>query len=194
MRRGALLLAGTVLRARRRPRPDDFWFHGRCCPGRDERDRRRTSGENAYHMIMQTGGYDMDGPPRIGRLHETTFYLGKAREYGFQNAETPVSRRHDMGRVSDLLGSGAIRQKGSGLDSAAMLATGSATGEATGELIWVGLGWADLQTRTSGKIVAPRHAATHARLVQRSARRWWGCLRRGPCSTRPDGMGQSVAG
>ena len=49
------------------------------------------SGENAWKMIMETGGYDKDRTPDefSGLFHETKFYLDKAKAYGLPGAETP---------------------------------------------------------------------------------------------------------
>ena len=119
-----------------------------------------SSGENAFHMIMETGGYDMDRTAEefASAFHETKFYLEKAKLYGFQNAEIvrfPGGTSWDAVK-GELWEVTPIRQKlASYLDSAAMLATGSATGEATGELVWVGSGRPeDFQGKDlTGKIV-----------------------------------------
>jgi hypothetical protein len=163
MRRHALLLVGVGLvalgvTARAQMTP---WFQWTLLPKAQMSEIvGEASGENAYHMIMQTGGYDMDRTAEefASAFHETQFYLEKARDYGFQNAEIvrfPGGTTWD-GVRGELWEVTPVRQKlASYLDSAAMLAAGSATGDATGELIWVGLGRpADFQDKdVTGKIV-----------------------------------------
>ena len=125
-----------------------------------------TSGENAYHMIMETGGYDKDRTPEefATLFYETKFYFDTLKSYGFADAQIvkfPGGQSWD-GVKGDLWEVTPIRQKlASYRDMAAMLATGSSTGDATGELVWVGLGRADdLQGKDiAGKIVVTEGSA-----------------------------------
>jgi len=163
MKRRALLLAGAVLvvlgvTARAQMTP---WFQWTLLPKALMSEIvGESSGENAFHMIMETGGYDMDRTAEefASAFHETQFYLEKAKLYGFQNAEIvrfPGGTTWDAVK-GELWEVTPIRQKlASYLDSAAMLATGSTTGEATGELVWVGVGRPeDFQGKdVTGKIV-----------------------------------------
>ena len=106
-----------------------------------------SSGENAWHAIMETGGYDKDRPAseygESSMFHETKFYLDKLKEYGLPGAELaryPGATTWD-GVKGELWEIQPIRQKlASYLDMAAMLATGSATADVTAELVWVGSG------------------------------------------------------
>ena len=104
-----------------------------------------TSGENAYHMIMETGGYDKDRTPEefATLFYETKFYLDTVKSYGFADAQLvtfPGGTSWDAIK-GELWEVTPIRQKlASYRDMAAMLATGSMTGAATGELVWVGAG------------------------------------------------------
>jgi uncharacterized protein YjgD (DUF1641 family) len=125
-----------------------------------------TSGENAYHLIMETGGYDKDRTPEefANLFHETKFYFDTLKSYGFADAQIvkfPGGQSWD-GVKGDLWEVTPIRQKlASYRDMAAMLATGSSTGDATGELVWVGLGRADdFQGKDiAGKIVVTEGSA-----------------------------------
>ena len=47
------------------------------------------SGENAWKMIMETGGYDKDRAPEefSGLFYETKFYLDKVKGYHLPGAE-----------------------------------------------------------------------------------------------------------
>jgi len=103
------------------------------------------SGENAWKMIMETGGYDKDRTPAEydGLFHETQFYLDAAKAYQFPGAEVvkfPGGQTWDAVK-GELWEVSPMRQKlASYRDMAAMLASGSSTGKATGELVWVGAG------------------------------------------------------
>ena len=118
------------------------------------------SGENAWKMILETGGYDKDRTPGefSGLFHETQFYLDKAKAYQLPGAEVvtfPGGESWDAVK-GELWEVTPIRQKlASYLDMAAMLATGSTTGQARGELMWVGGGRpADFDGKdVTGKIV-----------------------------------------
>jgi len=120
------------------------------------------SGENAWKMIMETGGYDKDRAPEefSGLFYETKFYLDKVKAYGLPGAEVvsfPGGQTWDAVR-GELWEVTPIRQKlASYLDMAAMLATGSSTGEASGELVWVGRGMPD---DYAGKSLAGKIAVT----------------------------------
>lgn len=124
------------------------------------------SGENAWKMILETGGYDKDRTPEefSGLFYETRFYLDKAKSYGLPGAEVvtfPGGQTWDAVK-GELWEVSPIRQKlASYLDMAAMLATGSVTGEAKGELVWVGAGQPDdLKGKDlAGKIVVTEGSA-----------------------------------
>jgi hypothetical protein len=124
------------------------------------------SGENAWKMIMETGGYDKDRTPDefAGLFHETKFYLEKAKAYGLPGAEVvsfPGGQTWDAVK-GELWEVTPIRQKlASYIDMAAMLASGSSTGEATGELVWVGRGMPDdyAGKDLAGKIVVTEGSA-----------------------------------
>jgi aminopeptidase YwaD len=127
-----------------------------------------SSGENAFHMIMETGGYDMDrtADEFASMFHETKFYLERAKAYGLPGAE--VARFPGGGASWDAV-KGELwevtptRQKiASYIDSAAMLAQGSTTGEATGELVWVGAGRPD---DLQGKDLAGKIAVTEGSMA-----------------------------
>lgn len=124
------------------------------------------SGENAWKMIMETGGYDRDRAPEefSGLFHETKFYLDRLKAYGLPGAEVasfPGGQTWDAVK-GELWEVKPIRQKlASYRDMAAMLATGSSTGEATGELVWVGMGRPDdlAGKDLAGKIVVTEGSA-----------------------------------
>jgi aminopeptidase YwaD len=133
------------------------------------------SGENAWKMIMETGGYDKDRSAAefADLFYEVRFYQDRLKAYGFTGVELakyPGGMSWD-GVQGELWEVTPIRQKlASYRDMAAMLATGSATGEATGELVWVGLGRPeDLKDRNlAGKIVVTEGSAgtVHRAAVQ----------------------------
>ena len=124
------------------------------------------SGENAWKMIMETGGYDKDRTPEefAGLFYETQFYLAKAKAYKLPGAEVvkfPGGETWDGGK-GELWEVTPIRQKlASYLDMAAMLASGSTTGQATGELVWIGSGRPDeiAGKDLAGKIVVTEGSA-----------------------------------
>jgi hypothetical protein len=124
------------------------------------------SGENAWKMIMETGGYDKDRAPAEydGLFHETQFYLDAAKAYRLPGADVvkfPGGQTWDAVK-GELWEVSPMRQKlASYRDMAAMLATGSSTGKATGELVWVGGGRpADFTGKdVTGKIVVTDGAA-----------------------------------
>ncbi len=124
-----------------------------------------TSGENAYHMIMETGGYDKDRTSEefANVFYETKFYLDTLKSYGFnpQLVKFPGGQSWDAGK-GELWEVTPIRQKlASYRDMAAMLATGSTNADVTAELIWVGAGRpADFEGKdVTGKIVVTEGAA-----------------------------------
>jgi aminopeptidase YwaD len=159
-----VVLAGVVGRAQMTP-----WLQWTLLPKAVMSEIvGEASGENAYHMIMETGGYDKDRTATefSSVFHETQFYVDKAKEYGLAGVE--IARFPDAGKYWDAVKGelwevAPIRQKiASYIDSTAMLAQGSTTGEATGELIWVGAGRAeDLQ----GKDLAGKIAVTDGSLT-----------------------------
>lgn len=103
------------------------------------------SGENAWHMIMETGGYDKDRPASEYEsvFYETKFFFEKLKEYNLPGAELvrfPGGETWDAVK-GELWEVSPIRQKlASYLDMAAMLAQGSVSTDATAELVWVGPG------------------------------------------------------
>ena len=124
-----------------------------------------TSGENAYHMIMETGGYDKDRTPEefANLFYETKFYVDTLKSYGFdpQVVKFPGSPSWDAGK-GELWEVTPIRQKlASYRDMAAMLATGSTNADVTAELVWVGDGRAaDFEGKdVTGKIVVTEGSA-----------------------------------
>jgi hypothetical protein len=168
------LIAGGVVSAQMTP-----WLQWTLLPKAQVAEIvGEASGENAWKMIMETGGYDKDRTPDefSGLFHETQFYLDKAKAYGLPGAEVvsfPGGQTWDAVK-GELWEVTPIRQKlASYLDMAAMLATGSSTGEATGELVWVGMGRPD---DYAGKDLAGKIAVTegNAGMVHQSA-----CLDRG---------------
>jgi aminopeptidase YwaD len=124
------------------------------------------SGENAWKMIMETGGYDKDRSAAefADLFYEVRFYQNRLKEYGFKDVELakyPGGNSWDAVK-GELWEVTPIRQKlASYRDMAAMLATGSVTGEAKGELVWVGLGRPeDLKDKDlAGKIVVTEGSA-----------------------------------
>lgn len=104
-----------------------------------------TSGENAWHFIMETGGYDKDRPASEyeSMFYETKYFFEKMKEYNLPGAELvrfPGGETWD-GVKGELWEVSPMRQKlASYLDMAAMLAQGSVTTDVTAELVWVGLG------------------------------------------------------
>jgi hypothetical protein len=106
-----------------------------------------SSGENAWHAIMETGGYDKVrpaseyGPTSI--FHETKFYLDKLKEYGLPGAE--VNRYPGQPTWNGVKGElwevePGHQKLASYQDMTAMLASGSVTSDVTAELVWVGSG------------------------------------------------------
>jgi len=124
------------------------------------------SGENAWKMIMETGGYDKDRSAAefADLFYEVRFFQDRLKEYGFKDVELakyPGGNSWDAVK-GELWEVTPIRQKlASYRDMAAMLATGSVTGEAKGELVWVGLGRPeDLKGKDlAGKIVVTEGSA-----------------------------------
>ena len=118
------------------------------------------SGENAWKMIMETGGYDKDRTAEefAGNLHETQFYYDLAKSYGLADVEIvrfPAQEAWDAAK-GELWEVTPTRQKlASYRDATAMLASGSATGDATAELVWVGAGRVEdfANKDVTGKIV-----------------------------------------
>jgi hypothetical protein len=88
------------------------------------------SGENAWHMIIETGGYDKDrlAPEYADMFYETKFFLNKMKEYGLPGAELvrfPGDTTWDAVK-GELWEISPMRQKlASYRDMAAMLATGT---------------------------------------------------------------------
>jgi uncharacterized protein YjgD (DUF1641 family) len=125
-----------------------------------------TSGENAYHMIMETGGYDKDRTPEefANLFHEVTFYFDTLKSYGFADAQIAKFQGGPSWDAikGELWEVTPVRQKlASYRDMAAMLATGSTNADVKGELVWVGLGRpADFEGKdVTGKIVVTEGSA-----------------------------------
>ncbi len=106
-----------------------------------------SSGENAVHAIMETGGYDHIRPASeygpSTMFHETKYYLDKFKEYGIPGAE--VARYPGGTAWNGIKGElwevdPGHEKLASYLDMTAMLASGSVTCDVTGELVWVGSG------------------------------------------------------
>jgi hypothetical protein len=158
----AAIVAGGVVSAQMTP-----WLQWTLLPKAQVAEIvGEASGENAWKMIMETGGYDRDRTPDefSGHFHETKFYLDRLKAYGLPGAEVasfPGGQTWDAVR-GELWEVKPIRQKlASYLDMAAMLATGSSSGEATGELVWVGMGRPDdyAGKDLAGKIVVTEGSA-----------------------------------
>jgi hypothetical protein len=159
----AVLIAGGVVGAQMTP-----WLQWTLLPKAQMAEIvGEASGENAWKMVMETGGYDKDRTPEefAGLFHETQFYLDKAKAYqlpgasvvSFPGGETWDGVKGELWEVSP------IRQKlASYLDMAAMLASGSMTGQATGQLVWVGTGRPEEFTGkdVAGKIVVTEGSAS----------------------------------
>jgi aminopeptidase YwaD len=106
-----------------------------------------SSGENAWHAIMETGGYDKIRPKSEygpqSMFHETKFYLDKLKEYSIPGVEVV---RYPGGNTwngvkGELWEIEPGHQKLSSYqDMTAMLASGSVTSDVTAELVWVGSG------------------------------------------------------
>jgi len=106
-----------------------------------------SSGENAWHAIMETGGYDKVRPASeygpTSMFHETRFYLDKLKEYGLAGAE--VNRYPGQPTWNGVKGElwevePGHQKLASYQDMTAMLASGSVTSDVTAELVWVGSG------------------------------------------------------
>ncbi len=118
------------------------------------------SGETAYNVIMETGGYNKDrlAPEYTSTFYESEYIYKKLLEYGLPGAEIvrfPGGETWD-GIKGELWEVSPIRQKlASYKDMTAMLARGSNPADAVAELVWVGRGTVEeLQgLDISGKIV-----------------------------------------
>jgi hypothetical protein len=158
-----VLLAGGVLSAQMTP-----WLQWTLLPKAQMAEIvGEASGENAWKMVMETGGYDKDRSAEqfAGLFHETQFYLDRVKAYKLAGAEVasfPGGETWD-GVKGELWEVSPIRQKlASYLDMAAMLASGSTTGTATGELVWVGSGRPEefAGKDVTGKIVVTEGSAS----------------------------------
>jgi hypothetical protein len=119
------------------------------------------SGETAYNVIMETGGYNKN---RLadeygdGTFYEAQYIYDKLLEYGLPGADLvrfPGGETWD-GIKGELWEVTPIRQKlASYNDMTAMLASGSQDADVTAPLIWVGRGTAEELDRldVAGKIV-----------------------------------------
>jgi len=80
----AVLIAGGVAGAQMTP-----WLQWTLLPKAQMAEIvGEASGENAWKMVMETGGYDKDRTPEeyAGLFHETQFYLDKAKAYQLPGA------------------------------------------------------------------------------------------------------------
>ena len=123
-----------------------------------------SSGENAWHAIMETGGYDKVRPASeygpTSMFHETRFYLDKLKEYGLAGAE--VNRYPGQPTWNGVKGElwevePGHQKLASYQDMTAMLASGSVTSDVTAELVWVGSG---RKEELEGKDVKDKIAVT----------------------------------
>ena len=146
MKKCLIVLAASVLTVSRLSAQMTPWLQWTFLPERAMNEIiGETSGENAWHVIMETGGYDKDRPASEYEsvFYETKFFFEKMKEYNLPGAELvrfPGGETWDAVK-GELWEVSPVRQKlASYLDLAAMLAQGSVTTDATAELVWVGLG------------------------------------------------------
>jgi hypothetical protein len=103
------------------------------------------SGENAWNMIMETGGYDKNRPASEyeSMFYETKYFYERLKEYQLAGGEVvrfPGGETWD-GVSGELWEVTPVRRKlASYLDMSAMLAQGSVSTDVTAELVWVGNG------------------------------------------------------
>ncbi|MFH0992523.1 MAG: M28 family peptidase [bacterium] len=127
-----------------------------------------SSGENAWYMIMETGGYDKNrsASEYESMFYETKFYLDKMKEYNLPGAELvrfPGGETWD-GVKGELWEVKPMRQKLSSYrDHAAMLASGSPTCDVSGELVWIGSG---RQSDFEGKELKDKIVVTESSVSQ----------------------------
>lgn len=168
MKRIALFVAVSLLEVGKVSAQMTPWLQWTFLPDRIVNEIvGEVSGENAWNMIMETGGYDKDRPASEYEtmFHETRFYLEKLKDYNLAGAEVvrfPGGETWDAVK-GELWEVSPIRQKlASYLDMSAMLAQGSVTTDATAELVWVGLGKReDFQGKeVKGKIVVTEGTAS----------------------------------
>lgn len=146
MKKCLFVLAACILVAGRLSAQMTPWLQWTFLPERTMNEIiGETSGENAWHFIMETGGYDKDRPASEyeSTFYETKYFFEKMKEYNLTGAELvrfPGGETWDAVK-GELWEVSPMRQKlASYLDMAAMLAQGSVTTDATAELVWVGLG------------------------------------------------------
>jgi aminopeptidase YwaD len=146
MKKCMILLATLLLAAGRLSAQMTPWLQWTFLPEKTMNEIiGETSGENAWHFIMETGGYDKDRPAsEYGSVfYETKYFFEKMKEYNLPGAELvrfPGGETWD-GVKGELWEVAPLRQKlASYIDMAAMLAQGSVTTDVTAELVWVGLG------------------------------------------------------
>lgn len=146
MKKCLLVLAACILMAGRLSAQMTPWLQWTFLPERTMNEIiGETSGENAWHFIMETGGYDKDRPASEyeSTFFETKYFFEKMKEYNLPGAELvrfPGGETWDAVK-GELWEISPMRQKlASYLDMAAMLAQGSVTTDTTAELVWVGLG------------------------------------------------------
>lgn len=146
MKKCLIALAALVLTVSRLSAQMTPWLQWTFLPERTMNEIiGETSGENAWHVIMETGGYDKDRPASeyASVFYETKFFFEKMKEYNLPGAELvrfPGGETWDAVK-GELWEVSPKRQKlASYLDMAAMLAQGSVTTDATAELVWIGLG------------------------------------------------------
>ena len=146
MKRIMLLVAVALLGAGKASGQMTPWLQWTFLPERAMTEIiGEVSGENAWHMIMETGGYDKDRPASEyeATFYETKFFFEKMKEYNLPGAELvrfPGGETWDAVK-GELWEVSPTRQKlASYIDMAAMLAQGSTSCDVSAELVWVGLG------------------------------------------------------
>ncbi len=146
MKKCLLVLAACVLMAGRLSAQMTPWLQWTFLPERTMNEIiGETSGENAWHFIMETGGYDKDRPASEyeSTFYETKYFFEKMKEYNLPGAELvrfPGGETWDAVKGELWEVSPRRLKLASYLDVAAMLAQGSVTTDVTAELVWVGLG------------------------------------------------------
>jgi len=137
-----------------------------------------TSGETAWHTIMETGGYNKDrlSDEYQGTFYESAYILEQLQRYGLSGAKIV---RFPGGKVWDAVQAELwevkpIRQKlASYHDMTAMLVRGSSSADVQAELVWVGTGSNDRidAADVKGKIIVTDGSLRNAHN--------YGCLKKG---------------
>jgi len=130
------------------------------------------SGENAWNMVMEAGGYDKNRPASEYEsvFYETKIFFERLKEYGLPGAELirfPGGETWD-GVEGELWEVSPLRQKlASYRDMAAMLVQGSTSAEVTDDLVWIGYGRRDdlAGKNVRGKIVVTEGSVSMAHQI-----------------------------